>query len=60
MIDFNDDQNRLFAKNGIGFPQYPLDNAVEWISENLEPGEVFTDGQLRDWARNIGLVEETE
>lgn len=41
------------------FPAYLLEDVIAWISENLEPGDVFTDADLRDWAEGQGLVEES-
>ena len=36
-----------------------LENIIDWIRSNLEPEDVFSDSQLRDWALNNGF-EETE
>ena len=33
-----------------------LDQISEWIGDNLEPDEVFTIDQLRDWAKENGYV----
>ena len=33
-----------------------LDSAVEWISKNLAPEEVFTDADLSVWATNNDYV----
>lgn len=27
-----------------------LERAVDWISENLEPDDVFTEARLKEWA----------
>lgn len=35
-----------------------LDEVVEWIQENLNPEDIFTNDQLMDWAEDNGLVEE--
>ncbi len=38
----------------------PLLNAefvVEWVADNLSPGEVFSDTDLRDWALKNGFTE---
>ena len=29
---------------------YPLDTAVEWISRNLDPEDVFSESKLAGWA----------
>lgn len=35
-----------------------LDNAIDWISSNLEPDEVFDDKKLSAWAENNGYIKE--
>lgn len=35
-----------------------LDTAIEWISENLEPTEVFDEKTLAEWATSNGYQEE--
>lgn len=35
-------------------PEYPLDHAIEWIQEHMDPEEVFSDDTLEDWAKNYG------
>lgn len=34
-----------------------LDDSIDWIRRNLSPEEVFTEYELRDWAKREGLVE---
>lgn len=34
-----------------------LDNAIEWISGNLSPDDVFSEKQLKEWAENNGYAE---
>ncbi|HRP33524.1 MAG TPA: hypothetical protein PKV73_16625 [Agriterribacter sp.] len=34
-----------------------LDNAIDWISQNLDPDDVFDSKQLSTWAENNGYVE---
>jgi len=41
-------------------PQYPLDEAIDWIQNNLDPDDVFTEQQLRDWAEASGFVEDND
>jgi len=51
-------ENADFAKDIL--PQYLLDDATEWIQKNMEPEDVFTDEQLKEWAdswcSNNGMV----
>jgi len=35
-----------------------LELAVDWISTDLEPDDVFTFAQLKEWAMSNGFVEE--
>ena len=35
-----------------------LKKAIEWISTNLDPQDVFGQARLRDWAKDNGMVEE--
>lgn len=41
-----------------------LDDAIDWISENLDPAEVFSEEQLiswvKDWAGNNGYLFKPE
>ena len=46
----------LFTKDL--FDDNLLDVAVDWISTNLEPDDVFSDKQLKEWAMSNGFVEE--
>lgn len=36
-----------------------LDEAIEWINDNLTPDEVFDEDKLRQWALDSGFAEET-
>jgi hypothetical protein len=31
-----------------------LDNAINWIGDNLDPDQVFSEEKLRDWAESNG------
>lgn len=42
-------QDKAFLEEVI--PTNLLDSAIDWISNNLEPGDVFSKDQLREWAR---------
>jgi hypothetical protein len=55
-IDFNSSQNEDFARD-MGFPRYPLDDATQWIQDNLAPDDVFTEEQLETWAEENGFVK---
>ena len=32
------------------FPDWPLDDVVDWIKANMEPEDVFTETALESWA----------
>lgn len=34
-----------------------LEDSIEWIKSNLNPEEVFDDGQLKIWAEENGFVD---
>jgi hypothetical protein len=35
-----------------------LDNAIDWISSNLNPDEVFNDKALKEWAESNGYTKD--
>jgi len=35
-----------------------LDNAIDWISSNLSPDEVFDEKALKEWAESNGYTKE--
>ncbi len=39
-------------------PQNLLDAAIEWISKNLEPDDVFLNKKLDDWATSSGYKKD--
>lgn len=39
-------------------PDELLNKTIDWISENLDPEDVFKDGDLSNWALRNGFVEE--
>jgi len=49
-------QNQEFAS--VILPNYPLDEAVEWIRSNMEPDDVFTEDKLEAWAERNGYKRE--
>ena len=34
-----------------------LEDAIEWIANNLEPEDVFGDARMKEWAEYAGYVE---
>ncbi len=39
-------------------PQYALDEAINWIAKNLNPEDVFSEQDLKMWARDNYEEEE--
>jgi len=37
-----------------------LEDAIAWIASNMNPADVFSESDLRDWATENGFVEESE
>lgn len=37
-----------------------LDDAIEWIHDNMKPDHVFGDNELGEWAEENGYVKEAE
>jgi hypothetical protein len=37
-----------------------LEDAIEWIAKNMEPEDVFSDGQLKAWAFSNGFEESAD
>ena len=35
-----------------------LENAIEWIRDNMKPDQVFDDKDLEGWAEDNGFVKE--
>jgi len=35
-----------------------LEESIDWIQRNLEPGDVFATEELKTWAEGNGFVEE--
>ena len=57
-FDFTGTQNDEFLNDVMGVPKYPMDTAVEWISDNLNPDEVFDTDVLQTWAEENGYKRE--
>ena len=51
-------QNREFISTVIS--ETLLDDVVDWISQNMTPGEVFDDFELADWAYENGFTKDDE
>ena len=47
-------QNDKFFPDILGCVRYPLDAVIDWLKENMEPQDVFTEKQLSEWAENNG------
>ena len=47
-------QDREFLESVVGSDL--LENALSWISENLEPDDIFSTVVLETWAENHGFV----
>ena len=39
------------------FGHFFFDDIAEWMADNLEPEEVYTEEQLREWALENGYIE---
>ena len=53
----NNRENEAFVRHILS--HYPLDDAIEWIKDNLSPDDVFDAGELFRWAeRNASGVED--
>lgn len=50
-------QDRNFLDEVFGSSM--LEKAIEWIASNMEPEDVFSERQLKEWADAAGLVEDT-
>lgn len=42
----------------VTISQSALDDAIEYISREFEPDDVFTEKQLTDWAERNGFIKE--
>ena len=49
-------QDRKFLESVIS--SRLLEDSIDWIKDNLEPEDVFSKQQLREWATENGFVEE--
>ena len=49
-------QDRTFIADVID--QFLLERSIDWISNNMEPEDVFGEARLKDWAKDNGMVEE--
>jgi len=51
-------QDRDFISSLIS--SHLLEDAIDWISQNMEPADVFSKKDLEDWAEGEGYVEEED
>lgn len=56
MANFTSQKNQDFITDLID--RYPLDRIAEWIADNCEPEEVFTEEQLVAWAERNDFTRE--
>ena len=35
-----------------------LDNAIDWISNHMNPDEIFSEKQLKEWAESNGYTKD--
>lgn len=48
-------QDKTFISEVIGSDL--LQNAINWIAQNLSPDDVFADSELEEWAEDNGYVK---
>ena len=48
------------ARQDDAFGRDFLEGVVVWITENMEPDEVFTEEALGGWALNNGYIKEED
>jgi len=51
-------ENEHFIREVIG--NDALEDAVEWIGQNLDPADVFSYSQLEEWALDNGFAMEED
>uniref|UniRef100_A0A6M3KFZ1 Uncharacterized protein n=1 Tax=viral metagenome TaxID=1070528 RepID=A0A6M3KFZ1_9ZZZZ len=51
-------QDQEFVKHLIS--EELLEIAIEWIADNLEPEDVFSEKALIEWAKSAGFIEDEE
>jgi len=56
MVSWRDNKN--FVNSVLG--SNVLEDAVEWIKNNLQPDEVFTEDELGTWAYENGFLKEED
>ena len=47
------EENRKFVEAIL--PNWPLDDAIDWISKNLKPEDVFEEDTLKTWSEEQGV-----
>jgi hypothetical protein len=53
MTSHNEDQSFIHAVINPCL----LEEALEWIKDNMEPADVFDEDELRSWAENKGMED---
>ncbi len=48
---------RFYADSAI---EVAKEDIIDWVKINLDPGDVFNDYELIEWAKDNGFVEEEE
>ncbi len=51
-------ENHAFV--GHLLPSCPLDEAIVWITKNMQPEDVFSDKQLTEWAVDSDFIKKVE
>lgn len=54
MVSWGDNKNFMDSVLGSNV----LEDAVEWIKNNLSPEEVFNEDELTQWALETGFIKE--
>lgn len=52
-------QDNAFAESVLNY-SVSLDNAIDWIRDNLDPEDVFSTTQLEKWAESEGYVKKDD
>jgi hypothetical protein len=58
MANTSHKEDDRFFEDVIGLKSNLLETAAEWIADNLEPGDVYSEEKLEEWALENGFVRE--
>jgi hypothetical protein len=47
-----------YAGDAKSFGNEFLDDIIQWIAEHFQPGDIFSNDILREWAEENGYIEE--